>query len=141
MKLKTKVKTQKVREGHKNSLLLPILKGSLIALCVSLAGILIFAFLLKFTNISDSVIRPINQVIKGLSVLLGVFIGLKKEKDMGLVSGLLIGIVYTMVAFLVFSILDGNFAFDRTLLNDVIFGGIMGAICGIICVNIKKSSV
>lgn len=141
MKLKTKVKTQKVREGHKNNLLLSILKGSLIALCVSLAGILIFAFLLKFTNISDSVIKPVNQVIKGLSVLLGVFIGLKKEKDMGLVSGLLIGIVYTMVAFLTFSILDGNFAFDRTLLNDVIFGGIMGAICGIICVNIKKSSV
>jgi len=141
MKLKTKVKTAKTRDEHKNKILLSILKGSLTALCISLVGILMFAFLLKFTNISDSVIRPVNQVIKGVSVLLGVFIGLKKEKDMGLVSGLLIGIIYTMVAFLVFSILDGNFAFNRTLLNDVIFGGLMGAICGIICVNIKKSSV
>ena len=60
---------------------------------------------------------------------------------MGLVSGLLIGILFTMIAFIVFSVLDGRFVFDRTLLNDMLFGGIMGAICGIICVNIKKSSV
>lgn len=140
--MKTKVKTQKTHERGKSSgLFVSLLKGSLIALCTSLIGILIFAFILKFTNISDGVIGPVNQVIKGASVLLGVFIGLKKKKDMGLVSGLLIGLIYTMVAFVVFSILDGGFHFDRTLLNDVLFGGIMGSICGIICVNIKKSSV
>lgn len=140
MKWKAKSKTRSMDTHTKGTLLLSVLKGSLVALCFSLVGILVFAFLLKFTNISDSVINPVNQVIKGLSVFFGVFIGLKKEKEMGLVSGLLIGLIYTMVAFLVFSILDGNFVFDRTLLNDIIFGGIMGAICGIICVNIKKSS-
>lgn len=140
MKWKAKSKTRSLDTNTKGTLLLSVLKGSLVALCFSLVGILVFAFLLKFTNISDSVINPVNQVIKGLSVFFGVFIGLKKEKEMGLVSGLLIGLIYTMVAFLVFSILDGHFVFDRTLLNDIIFGGIMGAICGIICVNIKKSS-
>lgn len=140
MKWKAKSKTSSMDTHTKGTLVLSVLKGSLVALCFSLVGILVFAFLLKFTNISDSVINPVNQVIKGLSVFFGVFIGLKKEKEMGLVSGLLIGLIYTMVAFLVFSILDGNFVFDRTLLNDIIFGGIMGAICGIICVNIKKSS-
>ncbi len=124
----------------KHTLLKSLLKGSLSALCVCLVGILIFAFLLKFTSLSDSIIRPVNQVIKGASILVGVFIGLKKQKEMGLVSGLLIGLIFTVIAFLTFSILDGNFSFDKTLLNDFIFGGITGAICGIICVNIKKSS-
>ncbi len=140
MKMKAKVRSVDSSKP-KNKLLLSVLKGSLVSLCFSLVGILIFAFILKFTNISDSVINPVNQVIKAASVLLGVFIGLKKEKEMGLVSGLLIGLIYTVVAFLVFSILDGCFVFDRTLLNDILFGGISGAICGIICVNIKKSSV
>ncbi len=140
MKMKAKVRSVDSSKP-KNKLLLSVLKGSLVSLCFSLVGILIFAFILKFTNISDSVINPVNQVIKAASVLLGVFIGLKKEKEMGLVSGLLIGLIYTVVAFLVFSILDGCFVFDRTLLNDILFGGITGAICGIICVNIKKSSV
>ena len=128
-------------ETPKNTMFVHVLKGAFIALGVSLVGVLMFAFLLKFTNISDSVINPVNQVIKAVSIFLGVFLGLRKQKEMGLVSGLLIGLIFTMIAFLTFSVLDGHFAFDRTLLNDTIFGCIMGAICGIICVNIKKSSV
>ena len=124
---------------HKDrSFLLAIIKGSLIALCISLVGILIFAFILKFASISDKAIRPINQIIKGVSVLIGVFVAMRKVDKMGLVGGLLIGLVYTILAFVVFSILDGNFEFNLTLLNDLLFGGIMGAICGIIAVNVKR---
>lgn len=126
------------REHKDRSFLLAIIKGSLIALCISLVGILIFAFILKFASISDKAIRPINQIIKGVSVLIGVFVAMRKVDKMGLVGGLLIGLVYTMLAFVVFSILDGNFEFNLTLLNDLLFGGIMGAICGIIAVNVKK---
>lgn len=126
------------REHKDRSFLLAIIKGSLIALCISLVGILIFAFILKFASISDKAIRPINQIIKGVSVLIGVFVAMRKVDKMGLVGGLFIGLVYTMLAFVVFSILDGNFEFNLTLLNDLLFGGIMGAICGIIAVNVKR---
>lgn len=135
-----KMRAKNLEEKKHNGVFLSIVKGSLIALCVSLIGILIFAFCLKFTSLSDKLILPINQVIKGLSIFLGVFFGLKKRKEMGLVSGLLIGFIYTIVAFIVFSILNGAFSFDHTLLNDIIFGAIIGGICGIICVNLKKST-
>lgn len=135
-----KMRAKNLEEKKHNGVFLSIVKGSLIALCVSLIGILIFAFCLKFTSLSDKLILPINQVIKGLSIFLGVFFGLKKRKEMGLVSGLLIGFIYTIVAFVVFSILNGAFNFDHTLLNDIIFGAIIGGICGIICVNLKKST-
>ena len=135
-----KMRAKSLEEKKHSGVFLSIVKGSLIALCVSLIGILIFAFCLKFTSLSDKLILPINQVIKGLSIFLGVFFGLKKRKEMGLVSGLLIGFVYTIVAFIVFSILNGAFNFDHTLLNDIVFGTIIGGICGIICVNLKKST-
>lgn len=138
MKLKTKINIQSTK--NKYPLIGFIAKGTLIALCISLVLVLVFAFLLKFTNISDSAINPINQVIKGISIFLGVFIGLKKCKELGLVSGLLIGFIYTLLAFLVFSILSGSFVFDLTLLTDSVFGAVIGAICGIISVNIKKSA-
>ena len=135
-----KLRAKNLKEKKHSGVFLPIVKGSLIALCVSLIGILIFAFCLKFTSLSDKLILPINQVIKGLSIFLGVFFGLKKRKEMGLVSGLLIGLIYTVVAFVAFSILNASFNFDTTLLTDIIFGTIMGGICGIICVNLKKST-
>ncbi len=136
-----KMKAKRLEEkGSGKGVFLSIVKGSVYALCISLVCILLFAFLLKFTSLSDNLITPINQVIKGVSIFVGVLLGLKKQKEMGLVSGLLIGLIYTIAAFLVFSALNRSFVFDRTLLNDVVFGSIIGGICGIICVNLKKSA-
>lgn len=136
--MKLKAKTRKINENTNIPFIGAVLKGSLIALSMSLLLVLLFAFLLKFTNIPDSTINPINQLIKGISIFLGVFVGLKKSKELGLVSGLLIGFIYTIFAFLIFSILSGSFTFDITLLTDIVFGAVIGSICGIICVNIKK---
>lgn len=136
MKLKAKVSSAK-----KAHLPLIILKGSIVALLFSLASILIFAFVLKFTNISESVISPVNQIIKGVSVFFGVLFALKKQRELGLVSGLLIGLGYIAIAFVVFSALSGSFVFDASLGFDFLLGGIMGGICGIICVNLKKNCV
>ncbi len=128
----------KNKEKSDHSFFLGVLKGSLIALCVSLIGILIFAFIIRFVSISDAAITPINQIIKGLSILIGCFVGLKKTKEMGFISGLVIGILYTALAFVVFSILDGHFVFSKTILNDLLFGGLIGAICGVIAVNFVR---
>ncbi len=128
-------------EKQKPKIFINVIKGSLISLSFSLVGILIFAFILRFAPISDNLIAPINQVIKGVSILIGTLWALRKVREMGLISGLLIGFVYTVLAFVAFSILDGHFEFSKTLLNDILFGSIIGAICGIIAVNFKKKSV
>ena len=122
----------------KSSFFVALLKGSLMALSISLIAICIFAFILRFFDIKAEAIKPINQVIKIVSILIGSFYGLKKNKEMGLITGFLIGIVFTILAFIVFSILNGSFVFEKTLINDLIFGGIAGAIAGIIAVNFKK---
>lgn len=137
---KSTITNTNVNTERKGSFFLGLIKGTLISLSICLVLILIFAFLLRFINISDNVIKPINQVIKVISILIGCFFALKKNKQMGLITGLGIGILFTIVAFLVFSILDGNFEFSKTLVNDIIFGGVIGAICGIICVSIGRSN-
>ena len=133
-------KIKKVKESDESTpkLWFVVLKGTLISLAVSLVGILIFAFIIKYVAVPTSAIKPINQVIKGLSLLIGTYIALRKTNKMGLISGLLIGLFYTVLAFLVFSILDGNFEFSKTLVNDLLFGGIIGAICGVIAVNLRR---
>ena len=130
-------KTEKLKN---NNFVLAILKGSLIAVASSLIGILFFAFIIKLFGITDQFLRPVNQVIKGISILLGVFISAKKYKQNGLILGAVVGLVYTLLAFVVFSTLNGSFNIDKTLLNDVLFGGIMGAICGIVAVNVNKKA-
>ena len=114
------------------------LRGAIIAISISLVLILLFALLIRFFGISDNLIMPINQIIKILSIFFGVFLALKDHAQNGLVKGLIIGIVYTLIAYITFSILSGYFKLSLSLLYDIIFGGIIGGISGIISVNLIK---
>ena len=129
---------EKVKQSDNKNIFLTGLKGSLISVCVSLVAILLFAFIIKLTGMSKGLIKVINQIIKVVSIFLGTFLILRKTGQKGLVTGIIVGLLYTIIAFVVFSILNGKFAFDITLLIDIIFGTIIGAICGAICVNLKK---
>lgn len=113
-------------------------KGATVALIVSLVGILLFALLLKFVSISEGVIGPVNQVIKAISILVGTKVALKRTTNLGWLKGAILGLFYTLLAYLIFSFLSSSIVFDTTTLIDVMFGMVMGAICGIIVVNSKK---
>ena len=115
-----------------------LVKGALFALSISLIAICIFAFCLRFLNISVDLIKPINQAIKILSIVIGVFVGFKNVKEMGLITGFLVGVLYTALAFVVFSLLNGGFTFETSIINDLLFGGIAGGIAGVVAVNFKK---
>ena len=113
--------------------------GAAWALGASMMLVLVFAFLLRLFGFGEGAINVIVQIIKGASVLMGVMIAMKHQKEMGFLTGLAIGLLFTVISFVVFSCLDGfRFEFSGTLLNDLIFGSVIGGICGIIAVNIKK---
>lgn len=126
------------KTSTKSLIILQLIKGSFWALSFALLCILIFAFVIKYTSISSEAIQPINQVIKGLSILIGCFVFGKKINTKGWLWGALIGILFTILAFIVFSILDGSFTFNLKLLTDVVFGAIMGAFAGIIAISLRK---
>ena len=119
-------------------LTLKILKAVIIAMLVSLAGILIMAFVVQWLSIDTRYVAIINQVIKGVAILIACFFALKRTKN-GAFVGLAVGLIYIALAFVIFSLLDNNtWAFGLTLFNDVILGAITGFIAGIITVNIRK---
>ena len=122
----------------KSSVTLNIIKGAFWGVAFSLVCILIFAFILKYTTVSESIIQPINQVIKGISILIACWVVGKNIKNNGWLWGMITGLIYTTLAFLIFSILDGSFNFGITLLNDIIFGSLGGAIAWIICISLRK---
>lgn len=116
-----------------------VLKGSFYAITFSLIFVLVFAFLLRFFAFGEGLITVIVEIIKGLSILMGTIIAMKKTKEMGFLTGLMIGVSFTLFAFVLFSILDSfTFEFSRTLLNDLLFGSLIGGISGVIAVNMKN---
>lgn len=113
-----------------------VLKAVLFATLISLALVLIFAIVIRFANVENKVIMPVNVAIKILSLLAGVLLAFKNPKN-GLVKGAISGLLYMLFTFLIFSALNG---FKDVTFSwiDLITLPVAGAISGIIKVNLNS---
>ncbi len=116
--------------------IIQIIKGVLATFIIALIGILIFAFIVKFAVLNSGVVKAVNQFIKVLSIFLGCTICVRK--NLGLIKGALIGLLFTAVIYLTFALIGSNVSFGITFLIEIIFTSIIGAISGVIAVNMKK---
>lgn len=117
---------------------LKLLNGTTVAVCSTLILILLFAIIIRFTGINDNVIFPVNQVIKIISLFLGVSISLLGLKEKGLIKGIIIGFAYYIVSFITFSILQSSFAINLSNFYDLLLTTVMGGLIGLIVVHIGK---
>ncbi|MBE7081157.1 MAG: TIGR04086 family membrane protein [Clostridiales bacterium] len=113
-----------------------ILKAVFSAVIITLVGVLIFAGLLKFTLLSQSVIKSVNQFIKIIAIFLGCSLNIRGKS--GLVRGVVMAFLTTIVTYLLFSLFCGQIIFGNSFILDLIFTSIIGGVSGIISVNIKK---
>ena len=117
--------------AKKGSSVLEVVKALIIAVILSLVLVLVAAFIIKLCNIKDGVIPVINQVIKGVSILLGCLVAIKNKQNSWL-KGIVIGILYIALAYVIFSLLDGGFSVGLGILNDIALGSITGMVSGIL---------
>ena len=121
-------------QSIKESFFSQVVRGVVTAILITLIGVLVFSFVLSVTNLSDGIIKPVNQFIKLLSVFFGCFLSVRGEK--GFLKGGLIGLISTLLTVLIFALLTGGINF-LSIIIDVICAIIMGAISGAITVNVK----
>ena len=110
-------------------------RGVSLAIIVCLAAVLIFALVIQFTGLPESVIMPVNQFIKVLAMFIGCFFSLRGSK--GWLKGGLVGLIAGGLTFLLFALL-GGFPSGLRILWDLLFCVGVGILSGIISVNLKK---
>lgn len=117
--------------------ILDILKSLLLTVAFSLVFVLIFAVVIKFVDIGDEIIMPVNEVLKSLSVLFGMLFGIKSPCK-GALKGGLVGALFCVVSYLLFGIINTDFSVDLMQLIDSAIMIVMGIVSGIIAVNVKE---
>ncbi len=111
------------------------LRSVLVAIISALAFVLIFALILRWASLPDTVITPVNYVIKFLSLLLGIMIGFKHRKN-GILKGAIVGLTFMLLSWLIFTAMDGFKSVNFRPL-DLVFLTLGGGIMGVIKVNLK----
>lgn len=112
-----------------------ILKGALLALAISLFLSVLFAAVLKATNLSQKVVYPVAQVIKNLSVLIGVLAVVRGEK--GWLQGVSVAGLSTAFSYLTFSAIGSDFALSWLIFIELLLTILTGALGGALAVNKK----
>ncbi len=108
------------------------LKGLGASLVVTIAGVAVFALLMQWLRPEPGMVRFINQVLKLVSIGVGVFIAVPKGSEGGLLRGALVGLAYMAVGVAAYALLSGQTApltaYVADLAMGVAGGGIIGAI-------------
>ncbi len=112
-----------------------VVKGVLIALGFSLFGAVVFACVLRASGLSSGVIYPVNQCIKGLAIVVGVLSSVRGEK--GWRKGGSVGLLFSMLSYLTFSALGGEFSLSWLAGIELLVGVAVGMLAGSVAVNAK----
>ena len=115
-----------------------ILKGAVIAFIFTIISLTIFASLLVYTNMSEHLIQPVIIGVTAISILFGSFIANKRENKNGIITGIIISIIYIGLIYLISSaIKGGDFRLNMGAVIMILVGMFCGAVGGILGVNIK----
>jgi putative membrane protein (TIGR04086 family) len=110
-------------------------KGTLISMIFSVAAILLFALIIKETKSSDSLIAIINQIIKIGGIMLASYFAAKGLPDRQWIAGGITGVMYILLSYLIYSLIEGMFGNVGLLFSNLLMGLLIGAVFAIITAN------
>lgn len=134
-KINNMPKDENSKESKKDIVI--ILKGSIIALILTIIMLTIYAAILSYTNISEDSMTLVILVIAGLSIIIGSSITNIKLKRKGIINGALIGLIYILIIYILSSVITGVFNLNSNSIIMIIVSIVTGMIGGIIGVNMK----
>ena len=134
-KINNMPKDENSKESKKDIVI--ILKGSIIALILTIIMLTIYAAILSYTNVSEDSMTLVILFIAGLSIIIGSSITNIKLKRKGIINGALIGLIYILIIYILSSVITGVFNLNSNSIIMIIKSIVTGMIGGIIGVNMK----
>lgn len=133
MKLKRAASVGSTVNGIKISVLL---KSLIFAYAISLLAFLVEGGIIHFTKVSEDIIPISVSIISALSILLAGIYTAKRTESRGWLNGGIVGFLYIFVIALLSYFLIPGYQIELLLLGKLALGFLVGAVGGIIGVNL-----
>ena len=128
----------KVNENstHSNNII-KILKGSILAIVISIILLVIFAIVLTYTNFNENMTPTVIIIITAISILIGSQITTSSIKKNGILNGIVVGLIYVLFLYLMSSTISKNFSLNNYAIIMIAVSVAIGGLGGVIGVNRK----
>lgn len=125
------------RGGAKGHVWTNLLKGLGASALVTLAGVVVFALLMQWIKPTEELVRVVNQVLKLLSIVVGVWVAVGRGGQGGLLRGAAVGLGYMLIGVALYALLSRQQVSASSYLADLGMGVAGGGIVGMILSNIS----
>lgn len=115
-----------------------MLKGLLTGYIVTFIVLIIFAFILTFTDFPEKLIHTAVTIATIISILMASSSTGRNSRNMGWLNGGIAGLVYMVILYALGSALYVGFMIDGNVLSMAAIGVCTGAVGGVIGINLKK---
>ena len=109
-------------------------RGLLVSIAVTAGAVVLFAVILGLTDISDGMIRIVNQLIKAGAIFVGVWAAVSRGEDSAIRKGALLGLLYMGGGVLLYALLTRQpftwIGFLIDLMMGIAAGGLSGMVLG-----------
>lgn len=126
----------KVNENNTNNVV-KILKGTVISILITIVLLIAFAGVLTYTSINEDTMPTAIIIATTLSILIGSQITTSNIKKNGILNGILVGIIYVFLLYIISSCITRNFSLNNYSIIMMSTSVLLGGIGGIIGVNRK----
>ena len=127
------------RRARGGGALSAVLRGVLVAAAVTVLGVVLFALLLNWWDVSDRAITAINQVVKFVSILAGVTSALRAGEKGSAMRGACVGVLYMALGIACYCLLMGQSPKLTGYLADLGMGIAAGGLFGMILTSRKSA--
>lgn len=122
---------------EKNNNMVKIIKGSIIAMIITMIALTVYAAILAYTSVSETTMVPVVLTITGISILIGSSMSSISIKKQGIMNGGFVGLIYIIFLYVLSSIVSVGFELNMNAIIMLIVAILTGMIGGIIGVNMK----
>ena len=125
---------------NRRTVLKSLALGLFTAVFITLVAMLLLAAALVYLHISDRLLTVLNQLIKLVSIVLGVCVAVPRGAERGLATGVLISLLYTVLGYILYLALGGGSFAVGNMLGEMMLGSAAGAVTGAIRANLHPRS-
>jgi integral membrane protein, TIGR04097 family len=120
---------------------IPAIKSSIMAMIFTITAILVFALIVKSAEMDISGIAVVNEIIKIAGIVVAALFAAKDPGAKKTLSAGIAGLLYILIGFFVFSIIQGSLGDIVVMLTDAAMGVLIGFAVGLVTGRIIKSGM
>ena len=113
-----------------------LLLGFLFSAFVTVAAMLLIAAALVYLRFGDRTLTILNQILKLAAVVLGVCVAVPRGGERGLVTGVVIALLYSAAGYGMYLALGGGSFAVGNMLGEMLTGSAAGAVTGAVRANL-----